>query len=293
MGVSGRNPASPGTTRSVLVTGAGKGIGAATVRHLVDNGFRVFAGVRQELDAKALSGEHGDRVVPLLFDVTDDDAVAAAGATVGRAIGQAVGDVGLAGLVNNAGIAVAAPIEFLPPAELRHQLDVNLVGQLAVTQSVLPWLRAGRGRIVNVGSISGRITSPMVGAYSASKFALAALTNSMRLELAPWGIQVTLVEPGAVATPIWGTAVAAADELIAGLPPQVHDLYGRRIAQARENAARNGANGIPPDEVARVVLHALTARRPPTRVLVGRDAKVASVVARLPARLRDRLLLRR
>ena len=272
----------------MLVTGAAKGIGAATVRRLAGDGFRVFAGVRQDHDAKALSDEFGDRVVPVLFDVTDDAAVTAAGVT----ITEAVGDAGLAGLVNNAGIAVAAPIEFLPPAELRHQLDVNLVGQVTVTQAVLPLLRAARGRIVNVGSISGRIVAPMVGAYSASKFALAAVSDSLRLELAPWGIRVTLVEPGPIATPIWTTALAAAESLLAAMPPQVFDLYGKQIEAARVITARNDAGGIPADEVAKVIADALTAKRPPYRVLVGRQAKIGSVVARLPVRLRDQFMRR-
>jgi NAD(P)-dependent dehydrogenase (short-subunit alcohol dehydrogenase family) len=277
------------TGRSVLVTGAAKGIGAATVRRLVGDGYQVFAGVRQEADAKALRDEFGDRVVPLLFDVTDDAAVAAAGV----AVAEAVGDAGLAGLVNNAGIAVAAPLEFLPPDELRHQLDVNLVGQVAVTQAVLPLLRTARGRIVNVGSISDRVVAPMVGAYSASKFALAAVSDGLRLELAPWGIQVTLVEPGPIATPIWNTALAAAESLLTKMPPQVVDLYGKQIEAARANAVRNDAKGIPADEVAKVIAEALTAKRPPYRVLVGREAKIGSVVARLPGRLRHQLLLRR
>ncbi|WP_131785443.1 SDR family oxidoreductase [Protofrankia symbiont of Coriaria ruscifolia] len=273
--------------RTVVVTGASKGIGAATVRQLVGRGRRVIAGVRREQDAAALKAGFGERVVPVHLDVTDPDTVAAAVATVR----DTVGADGLAGLVNNAGIAVAAPVEFLPPAELRRQLDVNVVGQVAVTQALLPLLRDGHGRIVNVGSIGDRIVSPMLGAYTASKFALAALTDTLRLELAPWGIGVVLVEPGAVATPIWQTATASADQLLATLPPTVDKLYGAQIAAAHASARRNDAAGIPPEEVAKVIAHALTTRRPRTRYLVGRDARIASAVARLPPRVRDRLVL--
>ncbi len=274
-------------SRTVVVTGASKGIGAATVRRLVGQGRRVIAGVRQEQDAVALKAEFVEQVVPVQLDVTDPDAVAAALATVR----DTVGTDGLAGLVNNAGIAVAAPVEFLPPAELRRQLDVNVIGQVAVTQALLPLLRDGHGRIVNVGSIGDRIVSPMLGAYTASKFALAALTDALRLELAPWGIGVVLIEPGAVATPIWRTATESADRLLATLPPAVDRLYGAQIAAARASARRNDVAGIPPDEVAKVIAHALTARRPRTRYLVGRDAHIASVVARLPPWARDRLVL--
>jgi NAD(P)-dependent dehydrogenase (short-subunit alcohol dehydrogenase family) len=277
-----------GSAHTVFVTGASKGIGAATVRRLAGQGMRVVAGVRRHEDAEALmASDISERVVPVLLDVTDPHAVTSAAATV-RDI---VGDDGLAGLVNNAGIAVAAPMEFIPPAELRRQLDVNVVGQVAVTQALLPLLRAGRGRIVNVGSISDRIVSPMLGAYAASKFALAAVTDALRLELAPWGIKVILVEPGVVATPIWQTAVAAADRLLADLPEAVDELYGKQIADARTSARRNTSAGISPDEVAKVIVNALTTPRPPIRQLVGTDAHIVSLIARLPAPLRDRLIL--
>ncbi len=272
------------TPRTVVVTGAAKGIGAAVVRRLAGEGFRVVAGVRRPDDAAALRDQLGDRVVPALLDITDPDAVAHAAELVGRE----VGDAGLAGLVNNAGIAVAAPLEFLPPAELRRQLDVNVVGQHAVTQALLPLLRRGRGRIVTIGSIGGRISSPMTGPYHASKFALRALTDALRLELSPWGIEVVLIEPGAIDTPLWESSIAAADRLQQALPARATELYGRAMEAARADARRSAARGIPPDEVAKVVVRALTARRPRPRYLVGTDARIAAVVALLPDRLRDR-----
>jgi NAD(P)-dependent dehydrogenase (short-subunit alcohol dehydrogenase family) len=275
-----------GATATVVVTGASKGIGAATVRRLAAEGFRVVAGVRRTEDAEALGDRLGDRVVPALLDITDPDAVAGAAELVGE-----VGGGALAGLVNNAGIAVAAPLEFLPPAELRRQLEVNVVGQHAVTKALVPALRRGRGRIVNIGSIGDRIVSPMTGPYHVSKFALRAWNDTLRLELAPWGIQVVLVEPGAVATPIWETSIAAAERLQQALPAGVEELYGRAIAAARAGALRSAARGMPPDQVAAVVARALTVRRPRTRYLVGTDARVAAMVARLPDRVRDRLVL--
>jgi len=274
---------------TVVVTGASKGIGAAVVRRLAADGYRVVAGVRRTEDAEALRGELGDRVVPALLDVTDPEAVAATAALVGREVGER----GLAGLVNNAGIAVAAPLEFLPPERLRRQLEVNVVGQHAVTKALLPLLRRGHGRIVNLGSIGGRIASPLTGAYAASKFALRGLTDSLRLELSPWGIAVVLVEPGSTATPIWETSLAAAEKLQQTLPPEAVELYGRGAARARASARYNATHGMPADKVAAVVARALTVQRPRARYLVGRDAHIAAMVARLPDRLRDRLVLSR
>ena len=277
----------PGTPPSVVVTGAAKGIGAAIVRRLVADGFRVIAGVRRTEDAEALRDQLGDRVLPVLLDVTDPHAVAAAA----ELVGGEVGDRGLAGLVNNAGIAVAAPLEFLPPAELRRQLEVNVVGQQAVTRALMSLLRRGQGRIINLGSIGDRIVAPMTGPYHISKFALRAWNDTLRLELSPWGIQVVLVEPGAVATPIWETSIAAAERLQETLPPGVEELYGRAIAAARTSALRSAARGMPADQVAAVVAQALTVRRPRARYLVGVDARITAIVARLPDRLRDRLIL--
>jgi NAD(P)-dependent dehydrogenase (short-subunit alcohol dehydrogenase family) len=277
----------PGPTPTVVVTGASKGIGAAIVWRLVDDGFRVVAGVRRPEDAAQLRDQLGEGVLPVLLDITDPDAVAAAAELFSGDIGEG----GLAGLVNNAGIAVAAPLEFLPPAELRRQLEVNVVGQHAVTQALLPLLRRGRGRIVNLGSIGDRIVAPMTGPYHVSKFALRAWSDTLRLELSPWGIQVVLVEPGAVATPIWETSIAAAERLQQTLPSGVEELYGRAIAAAKTGALRNAARGIPADRVAAVVARALTVHRPRARYLVGTDARITAIVARLPDRLRDRLIL--
>jgi short-subunit dehydrogenase len=171
---------------------------------------------------------------------------------------------------------------------------VNVTGQLAVTQALLSLLRRGRGRIVNMGSIGGRIASPFAGPYSASKFALEALTDALRMELHPWGLHVAIVEPGTVATPIWEKSVARADRLVQALPPQAQTLYGAALSAARASAERTGKEGlgVPPEVVARAVAHALTARRPKTRYLVGWDARIAMLFTLVPDRLRDRVMLR-
>jgi NAD(P)-dependent dehydrogenase (short-subunit alcohol dehydrogenase family) len=268
---------------TVLVTGASSGIGKATALHLKELGFDALAAVRKDEDAERLAVS-GLRTVRI--DVTDSDSIAAARADLG--------DGPLAGLVNNAGIAVAAPLEFLPVDQFRHQLEVNLVGQLAVTQQFLPALRAGRGRIVNVSSIGGRVALPLVGAYHASKFALEAISDTLRRELLSQGVDVVVIEPGGVKTPIWKKGDELATELVADMPPEAGRLYGRQVAALREQTVKIAAEtGIEPREVAEAIGHALTAKRPRARYLVGRDAKIrAPAAAVLPARVMDRLVAR-
>lgn len=282
-------PARKPGERAVVITGASTGIGAACAQRLDALGLRVFAGVRRAEDGEALRATTSGRLSPLLLEVTDDAAIAAAVEQV-RA---ATGDAGLWGLVNNAGIAVAGPMEFLPVAELRRQLEVNVVAQMAVTQAFLPLIRTARGRIVNMGSISGRLATPFVGAYSASKFALEALTDVLRIELRPWGIQVVIVEPGGIATPIWERSLATADRLLTEMPPAFEQYYGPVVPIIRKSALRTGTRGTPPAAVAEVVARALTTRRPRTRYVVGERASVVTrLVARMPDRLRDALVAR-
>jgi NAD(P)-dependent dehydrogenase (short-subunit alcohol dehydrogenase family) len=266
--------------RSVLVTGASSGIGEACVVRLRRGGWNVVAGVRRHEDGQRLRGEG---ITPLLLDVTSDDQIAAAAEQVGER---------LDGLVNNAGVVVAAPLELLPLGELRGQLEVNLVGQVAVTQALLPALRAARGRVVFIGSIAGRSALPFLGPYAASKFALEAVADSLRVELRPFGIDVVLVRPGTIATSIWAKGETAAGEIVQAWPAEARELYARPVALFREAAAAAGRRAAPPDEVAKVVEHALTAPRPRTRYLVGRDARLRALLERLPDRLRDRLLVR-
>ena len=191
-------------------------------------------------------------------------------------------------LVDNAGIAIAAPLEFLPPAELARQLDVNVVGQLRVLQAVLPLLRASRGRVVLMGSIGGRSSLPFLGAYAMSKFALEAMADALRLELAPFGVHVSIVEPGTIATPIWTKPQRRVEDF----PAEAAELYGERVERFRRLAAERSANAVPPEDVAKAVEHALTVRRPKARYVVGPDARRRARVERLPDRWRDRLLER-
>ena len=266
---------------TVLVTGASTGIGEATALHLGEVGFTPVAGVRKDEDAERLEGL-GLRTVKL--DVTDADGIAAAR--------ESLGEEPLAGLVNNAGIGVAAPLEFLPIDRLRTQLEVNLIGQIAVTQAFLPALRRGRGRIVNVSSIGGRVALPLVGAYNASKFGLEGASDALRRELRSQGVDVILIEPGGVKTPIWKKGEALADEITEDLPPEAERLYGRLIARVRAETRKIAEErGSEPRAVAEAIATALTARRPRARYLVGNDAKQRAVAAKLlPARVMDRMI---
>ncbi len=273
--------------RAVVVTGASSGIGEACALRLDGLGFRVFAGVRRQEDGDALRRRASDRLVPIMLDVAGPLSVASAADSVAVATGGA----GLAGLVNNAGIAVASPLEFLPLDELRRQLEVNVVGQIAVTQAFLPLLREGGGRVVNIGSISGRIATPLLGAYAASKFAMEGLTDTLRRELRPWGIPVSIVQPGRVATPIWEKSLEAADELLRASPRRAYDLYGPVIEKVRRDALKAARRSGSPEKVARAVEHALTAKRPRTRYPAGPDARLGALLARiLPDPLLDRIL---
>lgn len=267
----------------VLITGASTGIGEASARLLAAEGFTVFAGVRSDEDAARLEG---DGVVPLRLDVTDAAQISAA---VG-AVEQQLAGRPLAGIVNNAGIAVPGPFELLAVDDLRRQLEVNSIAPVAVTQAFLPLLRPAKGRVVNMSSIGGLVAQPFVGAYSMSKFALEAMTDSLRRELLPWGIRVIAIEPGTIRTPMWEKGIHTGEQEIAALDDTARALYGRRMERVLRTTAKLAARGVPADDVAKAVHHALTARRPRLRYRVG-DAKLFAVVGGVvPDRVLDQVL---
>jgi NAD(P)-dependent dehydrogenase (short-subunit alcohol dehydrogenase family) len=274
--------------RAVVVTGASTGIGRAITLELARGGLRVFAGVRKPEDAEALRSQSPD-ITPLILDVTDAEQLAAAVAEVDAAVGAE----GLHGLVNNAGVSGGAPTEFLPLDDLRAMFDVNVFGVVATTQAFLPLLRRGApGRIVCIGSIGGRMAVPFLAAYSMSKAAVSALCDSLRGELRPWGIGVSLVEPGAIRTPIWEKGLRGVDESLERWPEQAVELYGEVIPVLRRTTEKTAAQAIAPENVAKVVEHALTAARPRTRYLVGADARFQAMARRIPDRPRDALVAR-
>jgi NAD(P)-dependent dehydrogenase (short-subunit alcohol dehydrogenase family) len=256
---------------AMVITGASTGIGEACALALDGRGYRVFAGVRSDADGRRLRGRATARLTPLHLDVTDAASIRAAADQVAAAVGAA----GLAGLVNNAGIVVAGPLEILPLGELRKQLEVNVIGAIAVTQALLPLLRRARGRIVNMSSVSGRIAAPYLGPYAASKHALEALSDALRVELRAWRIAVALIEPGSIATPIWEKSLAAADRIAAGAGAEALALYETDLDAVREATRRMAAGAAPVEKVVRAVVHALSARRPKTRYPVTLETRLA------------------
>ena len=266
----------------MLITGASTGIGHATAQRMLAYGWEVFAAARKDEDLKRLRGEG---FTPIKLDVTDPDTIAAAK--------DELDERGLRGLVNNAGIAVSGPMEFVPLDELRRQLEVNLVGQVAVTQAFLPNIREATGRIVNVSSIGGRFALPLVGPYAASKYGLEAVSDAFRRELRPWGIHVSVIEPGAVITPIWEKGRETADQLEAQMGEPARARYGKLAQRIRDETAKIPERGVHPDEVAKAIEQALTAAKPKLRYVVGRDARTRlRVKALLGDRRMDALVAR-
>jgi NAD(P)-dependent dehydrogenase (short-subunit alcohol dehydrogenase family) len=253
---------------------------------LAAQGWHVFAGIRAAVDVDALRSEGQGNVTPVFIDVTHPEAIAAAA----QQVYEETGEAGLDGLVNNAGIAVVGPLEFVPISQLRRQLEVNVIGQIAVTQSFLPMLRHAQGRVVLMGSVSGFCSLPLFGPYSASKFALEALADALRLELRPWGMHVAIVEPGATKTAIWDKSVAENRAMKARFPAKAGILYGEMLLRLDEVVRNTSERAIPSIRVAEAVTHALTASRPKARYVVGEMARVQLIMEALPVWLRDLIL---
>jgi NAD(P)-dependent dehydrogenase (short-subunit alcohol dehydrogenase family) len=273
--------------KSFLITGASTGIGEACALRLDQLGHRVYAGVRSEAHAQGLRERGSERIVPVFLDVTDQAQV--------DAVAERIADGGgsLDGVVNNAGIGRGGPLEYLPLDAWREQLEVNVLGPIAVTKAVLPFIRAAPGRIVFIGSIGGRVATMLMGPYNASKFAIEAIGESLRSELHPWGISVSVVEPGAVKTPIWDKAREQADHLERALPEEGRTRYARHVTAIRKAIEMQDRQGVSPDKVAAAVEHALFSPRPKTRYVVGTDAHVQALLVRcLPDRPREAIIRR-
>ncbi|HEX7825169.1 MAG TPA: SDR family NAD(P)-dependent oxidoreductase [Mycobacterium sp.] len=267
---------------SVLVTGAGRGIGLAITQHLAATGWDVIAGVRSKADAAAVMALAPQRISAVILDVTSDDDV--------EALAAALPDR-LDAVVNNAGIVVAGPVETLTPADWRKQLDVNVVGQFAVTAAVLPKLRESRGRVVFISSVNGQLSAPMLGAYAASKFALEAGAEALRIELRPWDVPVVVVEPAQTDTDMWRKADDMVVELEAATSPAHRALYGGHIAGMKKMVPLSQKMAVDPAKVVAVVEEALTARRPKARYIVGLGPKLqAALMTNIPASVRGFLL---
>jgi NAD(P)-dependent dehydrogenase (short-subunit alcohol dehydrogenase family) len=266
---------------SVLVTGASRGIGNAIAERLLVRGWHVVAGVRTDADAKRLADMH-PHLSTVILDITNSEHIAALHDSLPERLDA---------VVNNAGVVVGGAMEALSIDELRRQVDVNLVGPVAVTQAVLPRLRSSRGPIVFVSSATGRVATPLIGVYCASKFALEAAADALRMELCTWGIRVVVVQPAQTDTDIWRTADTQLEETAAAVAPQMRELYDRHISGYRKAVRRSQKTAVPAQNVAAVVEKALTTRRPRARYVVGMAAKVqVAVITRMPTRVRDYLL---
>ena len=276
-------------SQTIVITGASTGIGRACALHLDKLGFQVIAGVRTETDATSLQHASSDRLTTVHIDIAESDSILRAT----NIIEAQLKSVGLYGLINNAGIVIAGPLEFVPIDALRSQLEINVVGHIAVTQALLHLLRQAKGRIINMSSVSGRVATPFLGPYAASKFALEALSDSMRLELMPWGINVSVIEPGPISTPIWSKSIEATKLMIDKLPEKAKVLYGPAFEAAlkRENNIEQSMST--PEVVVRAVVHALTSRKPRIRYRIGVSGFAADIFARfLPDVLKDWLIKR-
>lgn len=265
---------------AVLITGASRGIGRVTALRLAASGWDVYAGVRRSGDGEELRSA-SERITPVVLDVTDAEQVAALPDKIPV----------LDALVNNAGVAVLGPVEGVPVEDLRRQFDVNVIGQIAVTQALLPRLRASHGRIVFTSSLSGRVATPLTGAYNASKFALEAAADALRMELRPWGVRVSLVEPAQVATDIWAKAGDDLDEAEESMSPDARALYRDHFAGFRKTIPLSQKLAVPADDVARTIEKALTARRARARYVVGLGPKAQLLVSEAsPTSVRDAVL---
>jgi NAD(P)-dependent dehydrogenase (short-subunit alcohol dehydrogenase family) len=257
---------------NVLVTGAGRGIGRVTALRLAASGWDVFAGVRREADGAAVAAESPDRIRPIRLDVTSADDIAALDERLPESLDA---------VVNNAGIVVGGPVEGLRIDDWRRQFEVNLFGQIAVTQAVLPRLRTSRGRVVFLSSLNGRVATPMRAAYNSSKYAIEGMADTLRMELRPWGIRVSLIEPAQTDTDIWRDADVLLEESIAAVSAEHRVLYAKHIEGVRKAIPMDRRMAASPDGVAAAIERALTARRPHARYVVGTVPKVQGAMSRI------------
>ena len=274
--------------RSILITGASTGIGAACAVGLAKRGYEVFAGVRKPEDGERLTQQAAQNLIPVQLDVTRQDTLDAARKTIEASVGSR----GLYGLFNNAGISVAGLLEFLPIEDLRWQLEVNVVGQLAATQAFLPLVRQAKGRIITTGSVGGFVASPVLGPYNMSKFAIEAFSDTLRIELKPQGIEVILLEPAAIATEIWDKGTQEAESFERDAPPELFERYGDFVEGIKRFAVEAKQRASPPQVVLDAVVDALESAKPKTRYVMGDGANQRRFLRRLPDRWRDSAILK-
>lgn len=254
--------------KTVLITGTSSGIGLACVHALIQEKYRVFATVRKKQDAESLKAKYGDLIDILLLDITDSTLIE----SLAQELSSKISDHGLDALINNAGLAIPGTIEMLPIESLRQQIEINLIGQVALTQKLIPLLRQTKGKIINISSLSGRITFPFMGAYCASKYGLEAVSDALRIELKSWEIKVILIQPGRIKTKIFDKAINDLENLKNNASPQMLSLYQDALKGAEHTTTAANGNGIDPEAVAQVITKVLKSNNPKPRYLVGKDA---------------------
>ncbi len=273
--------------KTVVITGASSGIGRACVSRMIQAGWHVFATVRKSSDGDSLRSDFGANLKPVMMDVTNRPTIIAAAEHVSSQLQQ------LDGLVNVAGVGMVRPVEYVSPAELQEIFGINVFGQLAVTQAFLPLLRQARGRVVNISSVGAHVAIPFGSLINATKSAFGMFSDTLRLELHPFGVQVCVVEPGAIRTPAVGKTLGNMEAVISNLPAAGAAQYGEILKNFARRAYAREMHGSPPQVVAQAVHHALTSRRPRTRYRVGKHARLLTTLPHiLPERLLDALLLR-
>jgi NAD(P)-dependent dehydrogenase (short-subunit alcohol dehydrogenase family) len=274
---------------NVLITGTSTGIGKATALHLDKLGYRVFASIRNESDADALRAQAPERLTPFFLDVTDAESILKAK----HEISTLVGEQGLSGVVNNAGVSFATPLEFVDLDSLRLLFEVNVFGLLAITKAMLPLVRKAHGKIINVSSDSTFVVAPFHGPYSASKLAVNGFSDALRRELAPFGVQVSVIIAGSIDTPIWEKAAKLTVQTMRHQASEVDALYGKSFKKLAEVFMQIGRHGITPNSVARVIASALAAKQARHYYLVGRDAHFLSIIKSVtPEAWKDRMVFR-
>ncbi len=274
---------------AVLVTGAGSGIGKACALRLASRGYRVFAGLRDLGKGKDLEEASGPGLKTILLDITVYDQVREAARLIGESLGR---ERRLFGLVNSAGLALSWPLEFFPPDALRKIFEVNVIGQVSVIQAFLPFLRPSRGRIINIGSGSGRLALPFMGGYAASKFALRALNDVLRRELKPWGIEVILIELGFVSSEMGAKGITQAESALEGLPAEAKALYARAFSAGIKVMTNAFHQAVPVETAAEMIVRALEDRKPKPYPRAGTQIGRAGLANFLPARWVDRKVWR-
>ena len=272
--------------KAIVITGTSTGIGKACALHLDKLGFKIYAGVRKQTDSDNLKKEASDRLTPIILDVTDSESIAAAVSFIEKETGDKV-----FGLINNAGIGLGGALEATPVDEIRKLMEVNVIGLLAVTHAFITMLRKCKGRIINIGSTSSLLAFPGASVYCASKFAVRAITDSLRVELKPFDMKVILVTPGAIESEIWKKGKAYKEKLRETISPEISQLYAPLIKFGEKINAE--MKKIPAIEVAKAVAHAFTSSKPKSYYIVGKDAKGAAKAAKFPKCLLDWILLKR